>query len=155
MLQFWHANITLIMFAGRISHQDFWLVKYHKWHVLVLLCTSCFPKSLTGSHHRNLPVNCHMTRFFGRNLLTPNFLPLKYHTVKKAIFSGLCSESFFWRHMTSPPKNTPHQTTSKMAETLQYYGSLPHDGFWPLLGQKSCYEKCDQTKICARTPHAI
>ncbi len=31
-----------------------------------------------------------------------------------------------------------------MAEALPY-GSLPHDGFWPLLGQKSCYKKCDRT----------
>jgi len=31
-----------------------------------------------------------------------------------------------------------------MAKT-QPYGSLPHDGFWLLLGQKSCYEKCDRT----------
>ena len=41
-----------------------------------------------------------------------------------------------------------------MAETLPY-GSLPHDEFWSLLGQKSCYEKSDQTKMGARTPRPI
>jgi hypothetical protein len=38
-----------------------------------------------------------------------------------------------------------------MAEMLPY-GSLPHDGFLPLLGQKSCYEKCDRTKMGAMSP---
>ncbi len=42
----------------------------------------------------------------------------------------------------------------KMAKMLPY-GSLPHDGFRPLLGQKSCYEKCDRTKMGARTLHPI
>ena len=41
-----------------------------------------------------------------------------------------------------------------MAETLPY-GSLPHDGFWPLLGQKSCYEKTYRTEMGARTPRPI
>ncbi len=29
--------------------------------------------------------------------------------------------------------------------------TLPHDGFWLLLGQKSSYKKCDQTKMGARS----
>jgi hypothetical protein len=41
-----------------------------------------------------------------------------------------------------------------MAETLPYC-SLPHDGFWPLLGQKSSYEKTDQTKMSATTTRPI
>jgi len=41
-----------------------------------------------------------------------------------------------------------------MAKTLRY-GSLPHDGFWPLLGQKSLYEKCDQTKMGAMSLHPV
>ena len=40
-------------------------------------------------------------------------------------------------HTRQPPK---------MAEML-LYGSLPYNGFWPLLGQKSCYEKCDRFKM--------
>jgi len=56
---------------------------------------------------------------------------------------------------TSPPKITNHtEQPPKMDETLPY-GSLPHDGFWPLLGQKSCYEKTDRTKMGARTPRPI
>jgi hypothetical protein len=41
-----------------------------------------------------------------------------------------------------------------MAKMLPY-GSLPHDGFLPLLGQKSCYEKCDRTKIGAMSQRPI
>jgi len=41
-----------------------------------------------------------------------------------------------------------------MAETLPY-GSLPHDGFWPFLGQKSCHENSDRTKMGGRTPRPI
>ena len=42
----------------------------------------------------------------------------------------------------------------KMAEMLPY-GSLHHDGCWPLHGQKSCYKKCDLTEMDARTPRPI
>ncbi len=42
----------------------------------------------------------------------------------------------------------------KMAEMLPY-GSLHHDGCWPLHGQKSCYKKCDLTEMGARTPRPI
>ena len=48
-------------------------------------------------------------------------------------------------HTGQPPKT---------AEMLPY-GSFPHDGFWPLLGQKSCYKKCDQTKMGAMSPLPI
>jgi hypothetical protein len=41
-----------------------------------------------------------------------------------------------------------------MAKTLPC-NFLPHGRFWPLLGQKSCYQNCYQTKILAMTPHAI
>ena len=41
-----------------------------------------------------------------------------------------------------------------MAEMLPYR-SLHHDGCWPLHGQKSCYKKCDQTELGARTPRLI
>jgi len=41
-----------------------------------------------------------------------------------------------------------------MAKMLPY-GSLPHGGFLPLLGQKSCYKKCDQTKIGAMSLRPI
>ena len=56
----------------------------------------------------------------------------------------------------SPPKKHKHhpEQPPKMAEML-LYGSLPHDGCWPLHGQKSCYKKCDRTEMGARTPRPI
>jgi hypothetical protein len=62
----------------------------------------------------------------------------------------------FWTSSTSPPKKHKHHTGQplKMAKMLPY-GSLPHDRCWPLNGQKSCYKKCDQTKMGARTPRPI
>ncbi len=51
--------------------------------------------------------------------------------------------------------NKPHRTTSQNGRNTIPYGSLPHDGFWLLLGEKSCYKKSYRNKMGARTPHPI
>jgi hypothetical protein len=63
---------------------------------------------------------------------------------------------FFFEPPDYITAKTTHHTKQppKMTKTLPY-GSLSHDGFWPLLGQNSCYNKYGQTKICAKTPCAI
>ena len=58
-------------------------------------------------------------------------------------YSCISGPYFFGPPDTPPPKITNHtEQPPKMAKTLPY-GSLPHDGFWPVLGQNSCYEKTD------------
>ncbi len=75
--------------------------------------------------------------------------PKKTCTGKKT-----CTRFSYLLH-TSPPKITNHtEQPPEMAETLPYL-SLPHDEFWPLLGQKSCYKKTYRTEMGARTPRPI
>ena len=91
---------------------------------------------------------------------TPCILkPLGYHKnthrhptqlEPKKTRTGKKTRTRFLDLLMSPPKITNHiEQPPKMAETL------PHDGFWPILGQKSCHEKNDQTKIGGRTPCPI
>ena len=64
--------------------------------------------------------------------------------------------NFFGPPAYVTPRITNHNNNlPKWPKQPLPYESLPHDGFWPLLGQKSCCEKCDQTKMGARTPRPI
>ena len=72
---------------------------------------------------------------------------------RRKFCSSLNNKLFF-------PAQTPTTKKKPTPDNLRKwpkrpYGSLPHDGFWLLLGQKSCYEKCDRTKMGARSPRPI
>ena len=81
-----------------------------------------------------------------------------YEGIKWDFLRNFCSSlnnKLFFLRKHPPPKKNQHRTTSVNGQNATIRLPPPHDGFWLLLGQKSCYEKCDRTKMGARSPRPI
>ncbi len=104
-----------------------------------------------------------LRKSFAQTLLVlkkkPPYQQMSLHSIRANFFSAVALRKKNPWQMSLRNKK-PHQShitpPPKMAITQpQPYNFLLHDGFWPLLSQKSCQKNSHQTKILARTRCSI
>ena len=120
-----------------------WTSSQHQYWLKNQMCTVC--DFWRAAFTNKLTSVCRGSTFLwvapGRKGLT--HLPIGFFP-----FLKLCMQQ-------KSPSMTPKKTHHTTSENGQNAGSVPHDGFWPLLYQKLCNKKYHRTEILTTNPRTM